>query len=496
MARSAVLRVFFAATLAAGCGSLLGINGDYVLDDSLATTDREGGTTDEDGGQLTGDGGPIPVDPSCVPAPNASPEAISETCGIFVSPNGDDTNLGTRQSPVRTIKQGMFKAIALNKRVYVCDALYDEQVAPPQAVEIFGGFACPDPVAGFPTGEAWTYLAATAPRVAPTTAGQPALLVKGITAGAVRIEDMEFVAGPTDATNVSSIAAVAVDSQSVKLTHVKLVSADGRDGTTIGGPAAPAGPPADAGAPGTSPVTCPCPNGGVSVGGEGGCTVGGTGQPSYTPASPTGATGAGGGSCKSGTRGSDAPNGTNGDAGAPGTIVGDTLVLASGYAGTAGLPGQGGGGAGCGPGGGGCGGCGGGGGPAGAGGGASIGLLARDAVVEFTASVITTGKGGAGGAGLVGAAGNPGAKGVPPASTLCGGALPNAGGGAGGKGGNGGAGGGGAGGDSACIIFKGTAPVVDDPTRTLCKHGTGGTAGASPSRPGAAGRTDVTVELQ
>jgi hypothetical protein len=474
-------RLLSLSSVLIGCSTLLGIDGDYSSDEETLAR-----PIDEAGNAVT-EGGFPQLDPACAPLPSTSTDGIREGCAVFVSPTGADGNAGTRDQPVQTIKAGILRAAPANKRVFVCNATYTETVQPELPVALFGGFVCPGDASAAP----WTYVAGSVPQVNAPGPGEAALLVKKV-AGTVHVEDFAFTAPATSNDHISSIAAIVTETPLLQLARVQLTAGDGHDGTTIGGPPAPAAPPAKPGVGTSDPITCTCETGGTTIGGAMGCP-GGTGQPKYDPPSPAGATGASPGFCGNGTAGSNAPQGRDGDGGALGQIVGETFIPGSGDPGTNGLPGQGGGGACSGGGSGGCGGCGGGGGPAGTGGGASIGVLARSAGVELVACTIRTGKGGIGGPGKPGADGGAGAAGAA-FFGLCFG-LPVAG-GHGGNGGGGGGGGGGAGGTTACVVYSGPdAPKLDDATRNACSRQNPGDGGTSPGLGGRMGISDVLIQV-
>lgn len=61
---------------------------------------------------------------------------------IFVAKHGDDANVGTRESPKRTIQAGIEAAIMAGKRdVYVATGVYQEAVALAPGVGVYGGYS-------------------------------------------------------------------------------------------------------------------------------------------------------------------------------------------------------------------------------------------------------------------------------------------------------------------------------------------------------------------
>ena len=502
-------------------------SGSDVAGDAAAETGG-GGEAGMDGPGGPGDGPSGEVGPDIGPVCNAKatpsqdPCVIDELYGVFVSPNGNDANLGTRAQPVKTIGHGMDIAKTPGKRVYVCAGTYPENLAVQvsrDGAAVYGGLDC----------TAWSYAATNKVVVAPTVTGY-ALQAAGLTTGAT-FEDFEFDA--LDAVNPgeSSIAVFVRTSQNVALHRVVMVAGKGQgaqgaiaaDGGVVGDAGgAGTGGGGDAGvasnhfagvldgisaltAAGAAGTMCTCPDGTSSTGGQGGTmpmmmSTGQTpapGLPSYGVAG-AGAPGFNNATCGAGGIAQNGADGPQSAADTPSTIFG--LLSASGWApsggtvGSDGEPGQGGGGGGDGTGGGGgpsaggggaCGGCGGAGGKAGGGGGASIALLMYQSAVALVGCTLDThdaGNGGPAASGEVGQGGGFGGQG------LRGGCQ--GGGGGNGSGGNGGQGG--PGGLSLGIGWQSTSPQVDGAyvtsastlvNVTLGKAGTGGargTAGAAP----------------
>jgi hypothetical protein len=274
----------------------------------------------------------------------------------------------------------------------------------------------------------------------------------------------------------------------VALRRVRLVAGAGVAGETV--PTAnatfkPAAKGTDApGDPQTSgggSVSCSCPLGPDSVGGQGGNAL---------PPNRDGENGLPLGIQNKGTvgascNGSQSPEPSVGASGPGaqtyGSVSTTTWVPSAGAKGTPGTTGQGGGGGaagtaapGNGGGGGGCGGCGGAGGGFGTGGGSSIALLAVSApslsLAECLASSSNAGDGGEGALGQDGSAG--GLKGNSNgAGNGCQGAT-------GSHGGKGGPGGGGAGGLSIAILYHGAKALTDGATEAAIVTGVAGTGGA------------------
>ncbi|WP_394823084.1 hypothetical protein [Pendulispora albinea] len=424
--------------------------------------------------------------------PAESPQCVDFAVGVFVHPNGNDANPGTKTHPVATIPGALAKASATQVRVYVCEGNYANNVVVSWSKSIYGGFACD-----------WASLGRT------VTVAPPAGVPLTVKANGVTVADITFHAPPGSAASPSSIAAIVERAQRVVLKRLTLTAADAADGSSGKGPAeqlprALKGNDASGanGGPAQPSPAIPCANGsGTTQGGAGGGEnqAGAPGQPfGVYDGGPnkTGVGGQGGGSCGAGGTGldgADAPAGSHGTgASQTGTIQNGTWVPQDGQAGALGRVGQGGGGGGgsapgdrAGGGSGGAGGCGGNAGHAGKGGGASIALLSIASDVTVVAGAFTAKKPGNGGAGASGQKGQLGGYGGIYSPGAC-----QA--GNGGAGGYGGAGGGGAGGVSAAILSSGTAPSLqNDPTLTAASQGgsagPGGIVGTNDGIPGAAG---------
>jgi hypothetical protein len=441
----------------------------------------------------TGDGGPPP---GCVPS--MATGAVADTCGVFVSPMGDDGNAGTKEAPLKTITAAIGKGTA----VYACAGPmpYPEALTVSKAVALYGALDC----------TSWVYSAATKTQLAAAADAVPLSLAS--TAGGTEVHDFIITAADASMLGGSSIA-VLVDQADALLENVDVNAGSGAVGAAGMGQAQVMTPVTASGSAGTDDAACnlggPIVGGGggkntcgtiATSGGIGGSGIadvaggpGGGGNPMMTPTNA----GAGQTSALACTAGQPGAPGSTGTAGTGARGAGE--VSASGYQGptaTAGMPGtagQGGGGGGgarecdmammfAGPsgGGGGAGGCPGAPGNASQSGGSSIGILSLNAKLTLTSTSITTRTGGAGGTGGDGQQG--GAGGQP------GNAVGNAcGGGKGGQGGNGGPGGGGAGGHSVAIAIKGGTPP--DLSSTTIIPGTAGAGG-----PG--GDMDMTMQTK
>jgi hypothetical protein len=398
--------------------------------------------------------------------------AVADSCGVFVSLEGDDMNPGTMEKPFKSMATAIMKAG--KAAVYACDEEFAEGLSIDSGIAIYGGLDCK---------AKWAYVGKTKKTTIKAPVDSVAALVVKSPAKGLEIHDLHFETVKPSVAGASSIA-VIVDGGESSLIDCEIVAGDGADGA----PGAVQMQVA-AGAKGDDGVDGMCTHS-VEAGGAGGLgmcgpdDVGGGGGGNGTNNSvggpgldglPSGGVspddGKGGAAqdsmnaCKPGHIGGA---GTPGQSGAGATGIG--MLSATGYEApvanlgmTPGTHGNGGGGGGgakkCGNGnagpsggGGGAGGCGGAPGNAGGSAGSSIGLLALNATLTLSKTTIKTGAGGTGGVGGDGQAGGAGG----PAGNAVGNAC---GGGKGGQGGRGGSGGGGLGGHSIGIAFLGTLPT-------------------------------------
>jgi len=414
--------------------------------------------------------------PGCLPSGLAAGETPSNDCGVFVSSaDGNDTNPGTKELPLKTFGA----ALAKSKPVYACNgAPFDEAITVPAGSILFGGLAC----------GSWTY-DATRTVIAPMT--PPSLAVVVLDAG-TDAELYDIAVHAPDATSAGAHSvAVFANQATATLERCELVAGagapgeDGEDGAMLDDD------PDNDGAMGSSGTTMPtglC-NAQTHAGGPGGTktcdgvnVAGGTGGGAFTDPGGSGQEGKLNGfgtegdggdgqdltpptSCQTGEQGHTGMSGSDGAAGsALGELTESGFTSANGTSGEHGEHGQGGGGGGAsactggntGPsgGGGGSGGCGGKGGTGGTAGGSSFAILSFQSTLTIRGSNLQASAGANGGAGGDGQSGGNGGGGGPQA----GGACP---GGNGGNGGNGGHGGGGRGGHGAAIAFVGPAPELD-----------------------------------
>ena len=122
---------FVSCLVAAGCSGDSGI--------------PDGG--DDSGVDVASDGGgDVVVPPDCDLNADvqASPKCIDDGIGVFVdATGGNDTGLGTKASPFKTITHAI-GAVGAKPRIYVCAGTYAEDVSLTQAnnVSMYGGLAC------------------------------------------------------------------------------------------------------------------------------------------------------------------------------------------------------------------------------------------------------------------------------------------------------------------------------------------------------------------
>ena len=422
--------------------------------------------------------------------------------GIFVSPNGNDSNAGTRAAPKLTLASAMTAAVnGLKRDVYLAEGTY---TGPLDLLGVSGMN-----IAGAYNPNTW---ARAFTQQVVVSNGNPGLRVDG--SNNVLVQAIRFVANDGSAGDPTSYGAKVMESSGIRLESVDIRAGNGLPGAPGNAPGAAAGGnagtngikgcyndprwdpfsnPTNFAACNTSLIHCAWTS--ARPGGAGGtssCGVpGGAGgspslyNPSSTPNGQPGIAGSGGGGIAGqgvtpnstpvlgsafwGGDGANGNGGSNGTGAAVGTFNSTGYVLSSAGAGTAGTAGRGGGGGGGGAGGlgfpipgynglqcytygspgsgGGSGGCGGSGGGAGLSGGASIGLFLFNAQVTAQGAIVRTGNGGSGGTGGSGGSGGTGgAGGVSDYDSKQGAATRGAGGGRGGNGGAGGHGGGAAGG--------------------------------------------------
>lgn len=149
--------------------------------------------------------------------------AIHPQCALWVSSSvGDDNNPGTQAQPVRTLAHAIVLAQADAGRIYACGETYQEAVALPAGVSLFGGFsACHLP---------WAYEANKHPAViAPGQPGQTALtLIAG--KGMSFVGDVWTQTADAVKPGGSSIGAFATDEAQVTFRRAHFQAGNGADG--------------------------------------------------------------------------------------------------------------------------------------------------------------------------------------------------------------------------------------------------------------------------
>lgn len=485
---------------------------------------RDGSVPDDDAGPGGSADGSVDAGPPCMSGAEDPPDGIDQDCDgfdgrfgdrVFVSLDGDDTNLGTPEDPVRTIA----RALELDRPVLVLAmGTYEEDVTIASVTRSING--------GYLVGPIWQR---SGPRSTLALVDAP-LTYAGVVGRdeQLTLTQME-VHGPEALEPGESSIAIAASTGTLRLLDSRVVAGrgapgvdgssgspglggrDGREGLPCAGyPSCSAGV-----APGGAAVTSACETSTVSgAGGESGS--GGRSSPTGAgggPAPPFAGAGGDGEDGLSGDRGGDGDGGDE-----VGAFSMTTYTPSAAPAGSAGSPGQGGGGGGggrhyqtggCSPattsvvppgaggGSGGAGGCPGPGGRGGGGGGASVAIVASTASVVLERSEILTEGGGRGGRGGPGGPGGPGGSPGAGGARLCSteGYLghPGGAGGRGGSGGDGGHGGGGMGGPSIGLALRNGATW--EGTETSFEIGAGGLGGASDGNPGSAGPSMETFDV-
>ncbi len=164
-----------------------------------------------------------PLNPACptggVPSENS--KLITDDYAVFVSPLGKDRATGTKSDPLKSLTQGLARALQQGKQLYICEGNYAEPLAlqkPEQGTGkyfgVYGGFACND----------WHY---NGSRVHVKPASGVALNI--VEAKKIHIEDIEFEAPSADSPGESSIV-VWIEKSKVTLIRVKLQAGDGKEG--------------------------------------------------------------------------------------------------------------------------------------------------------------------------------------------------------------------------------------------------------------------------
>jgi hypothetical protein len=440
----------------------------------------------------------------------------TEKDAVFVSPNGNDANPGTKAKPKRQVQAALQTAVT-GKKPYVLVAFGSYgRVELVSGKSIFGGY---DPAS-------WARRDRF-PDELTVLSGSPDA-VRAVGAKDVVLQHLEIRGSNGGASERSAYGIRALNGSSLMLQRVAVNPGDGAAGSAgRRGETGPSGAQGGNGGAGSCDGTTPGEGGagGSSPAGRTGGRGGSGGTPGASArrgrngitATPGGAGGATGNPGRPGAKGTSGENGLPGRAGAGGTSstarAAEAWVGQTGDAGGPGRPGSGGGGGGgggaqvgklvndgCGNGGGGGGGGsdGGTGGTGGGFGGGSFGIYLQDSKIVVEASSIIAGSGGAGGAGGDGGFGGAVAAGGKGGSNCTSEVGAGGDGGFGGAGGRGGGGGGGAGGPSVGIFKVGTsiASVTGRSTVISRAPGLGGAGGASgPGGVGAAGEAGIARQV-
>lgn len=431
------------------------------------------------------------------------------TKALYVSPNGNGSNPGTREAPLLTIQSAIDAAAAAGDGtdVYVAQGTYPESLTLASEVSVYGGF---DPVS-------WEFDPAARPVVEGST-----VAVFGQAVSGVRISWMHITAADGEGADHTSIGVLLDGAVDAVLRGNIVEAGEGLDGVA-GFDRANRTDKADRGTNGGSHGTCGSAGGGGGGsgnpgrnggrGGNGGTTSGARGSNGDTSASGGGGGGAGANddnwTADTGGTGDDGSMGGPGSAGADfGSLNAAGYVRGNGATGGKGTIAHGGGGGGggynntlipvaCGGGGGGGGegGEGGLGGGGGQGGGGSFGVLLLGTTTALvTANDIRTKIGGTGGIGGIGGLGELGGDGGSGGAGDGKQRRPGASGGKGGRGGQGGPGGGGGGGPSIGIVASPNATLDTGEEANLFDIGDGGFGGISGGT-GINGERGMSVEV-
>jgi hypothetical protein len=118
-----------------------------------------------------GSDGGTPVE--CVPSESTA--IVADTCGVFVAVSGDDSNDGTKDSPVATLGKAVELAGAgSSKRVYACAETFEEALVLDGGIEMYGGLDC---------AKGWAYAGATSKTTLTAEADAIPLVLKSLAFG-------------------------------------------------------------------------------------------------------------------------------------------------------------------------------------------------------------------------------------------------------------------------------------------------------------------------
>ncbi|XXT15338.1 hypothetical protein WME94_34315 [Sorangium sp. So ce429] len=148
-----------------------------------------------------------------VPPPEPSPcdghpaTALAlDMCGVFVSEQGDDNSPGTKEAPVRTLQHAVGLAAhgrgngqRPTRRVYACGGLFEEEIALPSGVDLWGGRLCDD-------GDDWSYDGSFGGPDHPTIIAPPVGIPLRVLGG-----DDAIIAGDNATSMISGVRVMAAD---------------------------------------------------------------------------------------------------------------------------------------------------------------------------------------------------------------------------------------------------------------------------------------------
>ncbi len=143
---------------------------------------------------------------------------ITESYGVFVSPQGAQDGDGTRTKPLPTIAAGLERAVAEKKRLYVCAGTFKEAVKVVNGIPIVGGLDC--------TRADWKPSGGRTRIESPTS---PALVAEAIDKD-TRIEALEVIAPDGTDAAPTSIGLHAKNANKLLVVKSKIVAGKGKDG--------------------------------------------------------------------------------------------------------------------------------------------------------------------------------------------------------------------------------------------------------------------------
>nr|UXE44893.1 hypothetical protein Hi04_10k_c3883_00002 [uncultured bacterium] len=176
-----------------------------------------------DGGNCVDSGVPSVSGGGCDSSKSAAQGgcAVDDTDGFFVSPNGADTNAGTKLAPFKTIGAGITAAsgAALKPNVYICEGAYHENLVikgAPAGVALHGGFDC----------ASWAQANKTS-TISPTwISGQPSQWVLHVDAAAALVEGLLLNAADATDPGASSVAVFVTGSPGMTFRRATVIGGD------------------------------------------------------------------------------------------------------------------------------------------------------------------------------------------------------------------------------------------------------------------------------